>query len=53
MNLGKYYSAEYLKRLETTAKYPNRLKDRKKIETLYSLDEFGDKSREFFLWLEH
>jgi hypothetical protein len=48
MNLGKYYSAEYLKRLETTAKYPNRLKDRKKIETLYCLDEFGDKSREFF-----
>lgn len=48
MNLGKYYSAEYLMRLETTAKYPNRIKDRKKIETLYSLEEFGDTSREFF-----
>lgn len=35
-------------RLETTAKYPNRVKDRKKIETLYNLEEFGDIRREFF-----
>ena len=44
----KYYSAEYLRRLETTAKYPNRIKDRKKIETLYNLEEFGNNCREFF-----
>jgi hypothetical protein len=48
MDLGKYYSAEYLRRLETTAKYPNRIKDRKKIETLHNLEEFGDNCREFF-----
>ena len=48
MDLGKYYSAGYLARLETTAKYPNRIKDRKKIETLYNLEEFGDTCREFF-----
>jgi len=44
MNLGKYFSAGYLKNLETTAKYPNRLKDKKKIEALYDLDEFGVRS---------
>jgi len=49
MNLGKYFSEGYLKNLETTAKYPNRLKDKKKIEALYDLDEFGDHRREFHL----
>ena len=48
MNLSKYFSVDYLKKLETTAKYPNRLKDKKKIETLYSLEEFGNQNREFF-----
>ena len=48
MDFGKYFSSDYLKRLETTAKYPNRIKDKKKIETLYNLEEFGDSCREFF-----
>jgi hypothetical protein len=48
MNLDKYFSVGYVQKLQTTAKYPNRLKDKKKVETLYSLDEFGDANREFF-----
>lgn len=48
MNFDRYFSANYLKKLETTAKYPNRVKDKKKIEALYALDEFGDPRREFF-----
>jgi len=48
MNPEKYFSGSYIERLQTTAKYPNRVRDRKKIETLYCLEEFGDSSREFF-----
>ena len=48
MDLSKYFPKTYIQRLGTTAKYPNRLKDKKKVETLYSLDEFGSSGREFF-----
>lgn len=55
MNLDKYFSKSYSERLEsiqkaereTTARYPNRIKDRKKVETLYSLPEFGSADQSF------
>ena len=53
MNLDKYFSVGYVQKLQTTAKYPNRLKDKKKVETLYSLDEFGDANREFLVLKIH
>ena len=39
---------KYLSRLKkSTATYPNRIKDRKKIESVFGLQEFGDTSKHF------
>jgi len=39
---------KYISRLKkSTAIYPNRIKDRKKIESVFGLHEFGDDSKQF------